>query len=1318
MLRKILTLFLFVSPLFAQTNTFIPGGNVNSQTNSYTAVATDVGKIIEMNCSGCVLKLPNPIPFPSWTIYPKNINPSTLTINPNGSSLDHSVSNAFITQGQWLTVTTDGLVYTSLSSGGTSSGGGGTTPPAVSVTVNPTSINFGTVQNNTVSDPQLVTINNNGTLPVIVNGASLTGSKFTGNLHACDGLLDPGGCSLLISHAPTASVTDTDTLTFSTNVPVDPQSPLTVSLSGTGQAGATFPITLSGFGTGGCSVTDTANANSLDAAFNAGQASGTFTFNYASGTPVTLAATALSGSTFVSFGGTGITATSPSSFTVTQSQTISVTCNAVPQPVQVSLAATGQGSGTMVSDVMSTNGILSCAATAGQITTTGAQGCFGPYLPGTILNVTPTAGASSTFVGWTGGGSTCMTGTCQIVVGTSPITLVANFAQTAATAQIALIQAFTNAAVSGATVSKAFANAQQAGDINICFLDWADASSTVSSFSDSVNGAYTQVPTISPKVGTGLTQSVYYFQNIAAGTPTVTATLSTSAASAVAGTSLTSAHNNGTSTTYTTASVTLGNNDLILATFWGQLNSGNGPGAMVSVADTGCGLTWQLAQALNFNSTQGTGTTTHMETWRTLGNGSACTITGTWTPAVAGRGASVSQFSGVDTSGSNGSGAIGIKATNTGSGTTPSVTMGAFGSAANATFGVFGSGASQSRTQGAGMTLLGADGLVSDEWAAGNVSPVQQTLGAGAAWGGIGIEIKSSGGSSRRDLRCLEYAGIKATGGSPIDTSVAAIGTSAAPSSGGITTGTANDLVIGGTASNQSVNTASTSYTQQLKDAFGDDAEDRQGVVIATYPFAPALTTSGNWVASQIGFLGATTSAPTTFSLTVNNSGSGSGTTTSNAGTPNISCGITCSSTVPQNSTPTLTAIANPGSVFDHWIGPPGCSTSPSCQLPVFTQNQNVTAVYTASGQTLYFVNGTTGSDNNDGLAATAGGGHGPWRTFNKAMNAVKIGPSGTVVSFAPFNYAETVTLPQGGSSFARLSFVCNTPFTVGGSNCKMTQINTYGVNNVDIGAIGKLGFEITQPAGIVLINNNGNFSGGNNNTFAGNYLHGVNTSGTCALSGAILGGNRTNLKAIGNFIDDVGQPGCTTMHGIYFHAIGAVEQDNVITRVRGGAAIQHYSDACSGVISNNDLLNSHWGLILLGGAECTPGLNTVSNNDISNNSVGVYNGISSANDCVSGRSTLYTNNIMFGNGANFQQPQPACEIRQNTLSENPTATFLSYTGDATGNYQLKAGSIAINGGTAQCVTGGVNPCIPSIDILNVSRPQRANFDIGAYELP
>jgi hypothetical protein len=138
-------------------------------------------------------------------------------------------------------------------------------------------------------------------------------------------------------------------------------------------------------------------------------------------------------------------------------------------------------------------------------------------------------------------------------------------------------------------------------------------------------------------------------------------------------------------------------------------------------------------------------------------------------------------------------------------------------------------------------------------------------------------------------------------------------------------------------------------------------------------------------------------------------------------------------------------------------------------------------------------------------------------------------------------------------------------------------------------------------------------------------------------------------------------------------------------------------------VISNNILANNRVGLILYGSAGCTPGLNTVDNNVIVNNSAGgIFDATPPPGNCSSGRPILFSHNILFGNSFNQSSPQ-SCETRTSTLSENPITTFVNYSGDASGDYHLKAGSIAIGGGTNTCVAGGQSPCVPTTDFFGTS---------------
>ena len=137
-----------------------------------------------------------------------------------------------------------------------------------------------------------------------------------------------------------------------------------------------------------------------------------------------------------------------------------------------------------------------------------------------------TVGTTSyTFASWTDGGTQQHT----LVVPDAAQTYTATFNVATAPAPLAFVQA--NAATpqtNQTQVSVAYTSAQVAGDTNILVIGWNNATSNITSVTDTAGNIYQlAVPTVR---GSGISQAIYYAKNIksaAAGTNTVTVTFNT-----------------------------------------------------------------------------------------------------------------------------------------------------------------------------------------------------------------------------------------------------------------------------------------------------------------------------------------------------------------------------------------------------------------------------------------------------------------------------------------------------------------------------------------------------------------------------------------------------------------------------------------------------------------------------------------------------------------------------------------------------------------------------------------------------------------------
>lgn len=211
---------------------------------------------------------------------------------------------------------------------------------------------------------------------------------------------------------------------------------------------------------------------------------------------------------------------------------------------------------------------------------------------------------------------------------------------------------------------------------------------------------------------------------------------------------LTTGSSNVAGTSWVTASVSPSTNALILVTFVAR----NGSSVQPTVSSiSGLGLTWEKVTSVGVDTSGASRRT--LELWRTMGTPSAGTITITTGESDTGAVWSVDQITGVDTSGSNGSGAIVQSATNsdeTGTATSLTVTLGAFSSANNGTWGSFGIASNPTFTVGSGFSQVSNIGsadaninsAIFNEFKSTNDTTVDETSTIDQI-GGIALEVKA-----------------------------------------------------------------------------------------------------------------------------------------------------------------------------------------------------------------------------------------------------------------------------------------------------------------------------------------------------------------------------------------------------------------------------------------------------------------------------------------------------------------------------------------------------------------------------------------------
>jgi hypothetical protein len=186
--------------------------------------------------------------------------------------------------------------------------------------------------------------------------------------------------------------------------------PCAVTLDQVRNVTATFvqhlALTVNGAGAGTGTVTsDPAGINCTSVG---GAPTGACAATYARGTPVTLTATAATGSVFSAWTGLGITCSGTGPCAVMMDQVRSVTATFVRQFI-LTVSGAGLGTGTVTSDPVGIN----CTSISGAPSGT----CAATYTSGTTVTLTATPATGSVLSGWTGAGITCLgTAPCAVTI--------------------------------------------------------------------------------------------------------------------------------------------------------------------------------------------------------------------------------------------------------------------------------------------------------------------------------------------------------------------------------------------------------------------------------------------------------------------------------------------------------------------------------------------------------------------------------------------------------------------------------------------------------------------------------------------------------------------------------------------------------------------------------------------------------------------------------------------------------------------------------------------------------------------------------------
>ncbi len=762
-----------------------------------------------------------------------------------------------------------------------------------------------------------------------------------------------------------------------------------LTLTATPVAGSVFTGWTGGgcTGTGTCNVTLT-NDTTVTATFTllrtitvakAGSGSGTVSSSpagincgptcsaqYPDGTVVTLTATAAAGSVFTGWTGAACPGTGTCQVTAASNQTVTATFDAVRT---LTVNRTGSGSGS----VSSSPAGISCGAT-----------CSSLFSQGTLVTLTATPSAGSTFTGWSGGGCSG-TGTCQVTLN-ADATVTATFTTISPTLTVTKTGAGGGTVTSspagitcGATCSSTFPSGTvvtltAAPNANSTFAGWSGAGCTgTGTCQVTLSADATVTANFAPivrtlsvnKAGDGAGTVTSSPAGISCGVTCSSGfnggTLVTLSAAPAAGSAFTGWSGGGCSGTGT-CQVTLNADTTVTATF-AAVNpvltvqrSGTGSGSVSSSpAGITCGATCQAPYAAG---TVVTLTATPAGNSTFTGWSGDCSGSGTCQVTMGADRNVTATFQAITPT-------LTVTRSGNGSGTVTSSPSGISCGATCASTFPLGASVTLTATPAAGSVFTG--------WTGGGCS-------------GTGSCITTMGADKTVDATFTLTRNLTVTKGGSGNGSVSS-------SPAGIT--------CGGACSAAFVDGTTVTLT----------AVPSAGSIFAGWSGGGCSGT-----ATCVVTMSANTSVTATFTamrtLTVSTAGTGAGTVTSNPA--GIACAPTCSTTFSQGTVVTLTATPAAGSVFSGW-SLAGCSGTAPCQVTM-TADTAVTATFNAQ-RTL--------------TVTRAGSGSGTVQSSPTGIDC------GTSCSHA-FLHGTTVTLtatPAVGSVFTGWSGDCS-----GTATCQLTM--------------------------------------------------------------------------------------------------------------------------------------------------------------------------------------------------------------------------------------------------------------------------------------